>query len=149
MKDSGLGSDPLQRGAEGKSGKEVAVSGAAPGTIARWTNSGTISGAIGIVQVRGFVPMITAVDAMTKAANVTLVGYETAGEGITAAIIQGEVGAVRYAVEAGVEAARRVGEVVSSSILARPDSSLVEIVPLSEEDLRHSRATPILGGRSL
>lgn len=152
MKESGLGTDPLQRaGSSGpgvEDGAKVVVRSPATG-IDRAARSGLIHAAVGVVEVRGFVPMVAAMDAMAKAANVELMGYETSGEGIVAALIQGEVGAVRYAVDAGAEAARRVGEVLSTLVLARPDNALAEFVPMSEDDLRRSRATPTVSGQSM
>jgi ethanolamine utilization protein EutM len=68
--------------------------------------------ALGMVECRGLVAMIEAADAMVKAANVTLVGYEKIDAGLVTAIVRGEVGAVKAAVDAGAAAGRRVGEVV-------------------------------------
>ncbi|AZU42732.1 BMC domain-containing protein [Escherichia coli] len=57
---------------------------------------------------------ITPADAMCKAANVELIGYENVGSGLVTAMVKGDVGAVNAAVDSGVEAARRIGEVVTS-----------------------------------
>ncbi len=64
--------------------------------------------------------MIEAADAMVKAANVRLVGYEKIDAGLVTAIVRGEVGAVKAAVEAGAAAGRRVGEVVAVHVIPRP-----------------------------
>ena len=138
----------INRGSRGEDGAAVAVS-SATAAIDRSARSAVLRGAVGVVEVRGFVPMVAAVDAMTKAANVEFMGYETAGEGVVAALIQGEVGAVRYAVDAGAEAARRVGALLSTAVLARPDNAMVEMVPMTEDDLRRSRATPTVMGQSI
>ena len=76
--------------------------------------------ALGMIECRGLVAMIEAADAMVKAANVNLVGYEKVDAGLVTAIVRGEVGAVKAAVEAGATAARKVGEVVSTHIIPRP-----------------------------
>ena len=61
--------------------------------------------ALGMVECRGLVAMIEAADAMVKAANVRLVGYEKIDAGLVTAIVRGEVGAVKAAVDAGAAAA--------------------------------------------
>src|SRR5262249_42829121 len=73
--------------------------------------------ALGMVECRGLVAMIEAADTMVKTANVRLVGYEKVDAGLVTAIVRGEVGAVKAAVEAGAAAARRIGEVVSVHII--------------------------------
>ena len=68
--------------------------------------------ALGMIEVKGFVGMVEAADAMVKAAKVELVGYEKTGGGYVTAIVRGDVAAVKAATEAGQRAAERVGEVV-------------------------------------
>ena len=63
--------------------------------------------ALGMVETKGLVAMIEAADAMVKAANVTLVGYEKIGAGFVTAIVRGDVAAVKAATDAGAAAARR------------------------------------------
>ena len=72
-----------------------------------------ISDALGMVETKGLVGAIEAADAMVKAANVNLVGYEKIGSGLVTVMVRGDVGAVKAAVDAGAVAARAVGEVVS------------------------------------
>jgi ethanolamine utilization protein EutM len=86
--------------------------------------------ALGMVECRGFVAMIEAADAMVKGANVHLVGYEKIDAGLVTAIVRGEVGAVRAAVDAGAAAASRIGEVVSTHIIPRPHSEVDEGLPI-------------------
>jgi microcompartment protein CcmL/EutN len=76
------------------------------------------------------VAMIEAADTMVKTANVRLVGYEKVDAGLVTAIVRGEVGAVKAAVEAGAAAARRIGEVVSVHIIPRPHNEVDEVVPV-------------------
>ena len=66
-----------------------------------------MSNAIGMIETKGFVAALAAADAMVKAANVTIVGREQVGDGLVAVIINGDVGAVKAATEAGSEAARQ------------------------------------------
>jgi len=76
--------------------------------------------ALGLIETRGFVGAIEAADAMVKAANVRLIGKEKTGSGLVTVMVRGDVGAVKAAVEAGSEAARRVGELVSVHVIPSP-----------------------------
>ncbi len=80
--------------------------------------------ALGLIETIGFVGMIEASDAMVKAAKVELAGYEKIGRGYVTTMVRGEVGAVRAAVEAGSEAARKVSELVSAHVIPRPHNDL-------------------------
>jgi len=77
--------------------------------------------------------MIEASDAMVKAANVSLVGYEKIGGGFVTAIVRGDVAAVKAATDAGAAAARRIGELVSVHVIPRPHSSVDESLPVTIE----------------
>jgi microcompartment protein CcmL/EutN len=87
--------------------------------------------ALGMVETKGLVAMIEAADAMVKAANVTLIGYEKIGAGFVTAIVRGDVAAVKAATDAGAAAARRVGELVSVHVIPRPHGSVDESLPVS------------------
>ena len=76
--------------------------------------------ALGLVETRGLIGSIEAADAMVKAANVQLVGYEKIGGGYVTVMVRGDVGAVKAATDAGAEAAARVGEVVSVHVIHDP-----------------------------
>ncbi len=78
------------------------------------------SDALGMIETRGLVPAIEAADAMVKAANVNLVGYEKIGSGLVTVMVRGDVGAVKAATDAGAASAKMVGEVVSIHIIPRP-----------------------------
>lgn len=84
--------------------------------------------ALGLIETKGLVACVEAADAMCKAANVELIGYENVGSGLVTAMVKGDVGAVKAAVESGIEAAQRVGTVVSSRVIARPHNDLDKIV---------------------
>ena len=88
--------------------------------------------ALGMVECMGLVAMIEAADAMVKAANVRLVGYEKIDAGLVTAIVRGEVGAVKAAVEAGAAAARRVGTVTAVHIIPRPHAEVSDGIPVIE-----------------
>jgi ethanolamine utilization protein EutM len=90
--------------------------------------------ALGMVETKGLVAMIEAADAMVKAANVTLVGYEKIGAGFVTAIVRGDVAAVKAATDAGAAAARRVGELVSVHVIPRPHGSVDEALPIGNDN---------------
>lgn len=82
--------------------------------------------AIGMIETRGYVAALAAADAMVKAANVSIVSREQVGAGLVAVTIQGDVGAVKAATEAGSEAASAVGELVSVHVIPRPHAELAK-----------------------
>ncbi|MFZ1284610.1 MAG: BMC domain-containing protein [Propionicimonas sp.] len=88
-----------------------------------------MSEALGLVETKGYVGAIEAADAMTKSANVVLVGYEKVGAGLVTVLVRGDVGAVNAAVAAGAAAAGAVGEVVSKHVIPRPHSDVEKLLP--------------------
>ncbi|KUK14373.1 MAG: hypothetical protein PWQ16_30 [bacterium] len=88
--------------------------------------------ALGMIETRGLVAAIEAADAMVKAANVRLIGYEKIGSAYVTVMVRGDVGAVKAAVDAGLAAAKRVGEVVSVHVIPRPHSDVEKILPKLE-----------------
>ena len=84
--------------------------------------------ALGLIETRGLVGAIEAADAMVKAANVTLVGKEQIGSGLVTVMVRGDVGAVKAATEAGSDAARRVGELVSVHVIPRPHADVEQLL---------------------
>lgn len=89
--------------------------------------SGSFGGdALGLIETKGLVGMIEATDAMLKAANVEQVGRIQVGGGLITTLVRGDVGSVRAAVEAGAEAASRVGELVSAHVIPRPDAVVLK-----------------------
>ena len=75
--------------------------------------------ALGMIETKGLVGAIEAADAMTKSANVTLMGYEKIGSGLVTVMVRGDVGAVKAAVDAGACAAEKVGEIVAQHEIGR------------------------------
>ena len=90
--------------------------------------------ALGMIETRGFAAMVQASDAMVKAAKVELVSYERIGGGYVTTIVRGDVAAVKAAVEAGVVGAEKVGEVVSSHVIARPHTNIDMVLPLGRQE---------------
>jgi len=85
--------------------------------------------AIGQVETKGLVAAIQAADAMLKAANVDLVSRETIGGGYVSVTVVGDVGAVKAALDAGADAAKQAGELVSVNIIPRPHEGLSGVFP--------------------
>jgi len=92
--------------------------------------------ALGMIETRGFTAMVEASDAMVKAAKVELTGYEKTGGGYVTAIVRGDVAAVRAAVDAGVRAAEKVGEIVSTHVIPRPHENVDLALPLGRGKLK-------------
>lgn len=88
-----------------------------------------MSEALGMVETKGLIGAIEAADAMVKAANVILVGYEKIGSGLVTVMVRGDVGAIKAATEAGAAAARKVGEVMSIHVIPRPHADVEKILP--------------------
>jgi microcompartment protein CcmL/EutN len=94
--------------------------------MAETSGNGSFGNAIGLIETRGWVGLVEATDAMCKAANVEVVKTIPIGGAYVTTIVRGDVGSVRAAVDAGAEAAGRVGELVASHIIARPHAELLE-----------------------
>lgn len=88
-----------------------------------------MSEALGLVETKGFVGAVEAADAMTKSANVVLVGTEKIGAGLVTVMVRGDVGAVKASVDAGAAAAANVGEVISTHVIPRPHADVEKILP--------------------
>ena len=85
--------------------------------------------ALGMSETKVLVGAIEAADAMTKSANVTLMGYEKIGSGLVTVMVRGDVGAVKAAVDAGACAAEKVGEIVAQHVIPRPHTDVEKILP--------------------
>jgi ethanolamine utilization protein EutM len=81
--------------------------------------------AIGLIETKGLVGLVEATDAMAKAANVQILKRVDIGGAFVTTVVQGDVGSVRAAVEAGATAAQQIGELVGSHVIPRPAESLV------------------------
>ena len=85
--------------------------------------------ALGMIETRGLTAAIEASDAMTKAAEVKLIGTEKIGSGLVTVMVRGDVGAVKSAVEAGSTAAGRLGELIATHVIPRPHNDVEGILP--------------------
>jgi len=82
--------------------------------------------ALGMIETKGQTGLVEGLDAMLKAANVELVKTIPIGGGLVTAVVQGDVGSVKAAVDAGAEAAGRVGDLVAAHVIARPADALMD-----------------------
>ena len=85
--------------------------------------------ALGMIETKGLVGLIEASDAMLKAANVKMIGWEKVGSGLVTGFVVGDVAAVKAAIDAGASAASKIGEVVSVQVIPRPHEELTSILP--------------------
>ena len=85
--------------------------------------------ALGMIETKGLVSLIEATDAMLKAANVEMIGWDKVGSGMVTSFVTGDVAAVKAAVDAGAAAAGKVGEVIGVHVIPRPHDELVAAIP--------------------
>ena len=86
------------------------------------------SKALGLIETKGLVGCIEAGDSMVKAANVSMLGIEQIGGGLVTVMVEGDVGAVKAAVDAGAAAAKRVGELISVHVIPRPHEEASKLI---------------------
>lgn len=85
--------------------------------------------ALGMIETRGMVGAVEAVDVMVKSANIEITGVKEIGGGLVSVFIQGEVGAVKAAVDAGTESVKKIGELVSVHVIPRPSDETLKLMP--------------------
>jgi microcompartment protein CcmL/EutN len=102
-----------------------------------------------MIETRGLVPAIEAADAMTKAAEVRLIGRQFVGGGYVTVLVRGETGAVNAAVRAGADACERVGDgLVAAHIIARVHNEVEGILPVRPDADGGGRDLEITSTRS-
>lgn len=84
--------------------------------------------ALGMIETKGFIALVEAVDAMMKAANVKFLGWDKIGSGLVSAFVSGDVAAVKAATDAGAAAAGRIGQVLSVQVIARPHEDISKVL---------------------
>lgn len=80
--------------------------------------------AIGMLEVKGIVTLMQAADAALKSADVTMLGWEKIGSGLVTGFFSGNIAAVKAAIDAGADAAKKIGEVSAAQVIARPHDDL-------------------------
>jgi len=91
------------------------------------------SEALGLLETKGLVALMEGSDAMLKAANVEMIGWDKCGSGMVTTFVKGDVAAVKAAVDAGAEAAGRVGTVISVHVIPRPHDELAGMMPKAKK----------------
>jgi ethanolamine utilization protein EutM len=84
--------------------------------------------ALGMIETRGMVCCVEAIDAMVKAASMEVLATREIGGGLVSVYVQGDVGAVKAAIDAGAAAAKKVGELVSVHIITRPSEETLRLI---------------------
>lgn len=98
--------------------------------------------ALGFIETSGLIAAIEAADTMVKTANVSLIRKEYVGKGLVTIIVEGDVGAVQSAVEAGVEAVHSLrGVVHSHNVIPSPSDELGIFIcdETAEKDLKKEK----------
>ncbi|CAM5284261.1 hypothetical protein LSPH24S_07685 [Lysinibacillus sphaericus] len=96
-----------------------------------------MSSAIGMIETKGLVGSYEAADAMIKASDVTIVKQEFVDGGIVTVVVTGDVGSVQAAVDAGKEAAKRVGELLGAHVIPRPDEDVFNMIKGQERQRKN------------
>jgi ethanolamine utilization protein EutM len=84
--------------------------------------------ALGLLETKGLTALLEGTDAILKAANVQMTSWERAGAGLVTVFVRGDVASVKAAIDAGSEAASKVGTVVSAHVIARPHDQLAPLI---------------------
>lgn len=102
-----------------------------------------MNGALGLIEAMGLTTAVTALDAASKAANISLVGMEKIiGVGGSVGVniqIAGEVAAVQAAVDAGVTAGNKVGIIFAHRVIPRPHEEVDELIKKFAKNLNHKK----------
>jgi len=85
--------------------------------------------ALGMIETRGLVGAIAAVDNMSKSASVEIFGSREIGSGLVSVFVRGDVGAVKAAIDSASSAVKKVGEIHSIYIIAKPSEEALEMIP--------------------
>ena len=83
--------------------------------------------ALGMIETKGLIAAVAATDAMSKAANVNLIGKLEIGNAFVITLVRGDVASVRAAVDAGAQAASANGELVTSHVIPRPEQAVLDV----------------------
>ena len=88
--------------------------------------------ALGFVETRGNTGSLIAIDVMVKTAGVDLIKKVQIGGGYVTSIVRGEVGAVKSSVEAGAEAAAKVGELVCANVIPSAHEDVFSLIGIKK-----------------
>ena len=100
--------------------------------------------AAGFIETHGYLPAVEAADVCLKTAHVRLAGMINAGGGLITIIVRGDVGAVKAAIETATLAADRIGQVVSTHVIARPVQELDAILSCLDSSSESKETTAVV-----
>ena len=89
--------------------------------------------ALGMIEVYGYLTAVEALDSALKAANVSRLGVEIVRGGLVTVLVEGDVGAVKAAMDASAAAAERVGTVISVHVIPRPADDVTRMLKGGKE----------------
>ena len=89
--------------------------------------------ALGMIEVYGYLTTVEALDSALKAANVSRLGVEKVRGGLVTVLVEGDVGAVKAAMDASAAAAERVGTVISVHVIPRPADDVTRMLKGGKE----------------
>ena len=89
--------------------------------------------ALGMIEVCGYLTAVEALDSALKAANVSRLGVEKVRGGLVTVLVEGDVGAVKAAMDASAAAAERVGTVISVHVIPRPADDVTRMLKGGKE----------------
>ena len=89
--------------------------------------------ALGMIEVYGYLTAVEALDSALKAANVSRLGVEKVRGGLVTVLVEGDVGAVKAAMDASAAAAERVGTVISVHVIPRPADDVTRMLKGGKE----------------
>lgn len=85
--------------------------------------------ALGMIETHGHVGSVQAVDTMVKSADIQVLGVKEIGGGYVSVYVEGDIGAVKAAVDAAAEAVKKIGQLVSVHVIARPSPETLKMIP--------------------
>ena len=89
--------------------------------------------ALGMIEVYGYLTAVEALDSALKAANVSRLGVKKVRGGLVTVLVEGDVGAVKAAMDASAAAAERVGTVISVHVIPRPADDVTRMLKGGKE----------------
>lgn len=84
--------------------------------------------ALGLIEVIGMTTALEAADTCAKSSNIEIIGCEKITNGLVTIKIQGNVGAVKAAIDAARISASQINTVVSTLIIPRPAEAILPMI---------------------
>jgi len=91
-----------------------------------------IKKSLGMIETRGLVAAVQAADAMLKAADVAVAGFNIVGSGFVCVMVDGDVAAVQSAVAVGGQSTRNLGELIAQNVIPRPHEEVIKFITMMD-----------------